>query len=126
MRRLLLAALVMMPVSAEAQLPGINTPIAAPLLMGCATMTVTTSSAQITSANVTLCQNSKFPTASMQLYVNVQGSSANPVYLCPLGGTCTTVGMLLGVGQGVTKSLNWLVQPPSVVSTGTATLYLEW
>ena len=126
MRRLLLAALFAFPVAARAQLPGHNTPIAPPMLQGCATMSVTTSSAQITAGNVTLCPNSRFPTSSVQLYVNVQNNSASPVYLCPLGGTCTTVGMYIAVGQGVTKSLNWLVQVPSVVSTGTATIYLEW
>ena len=102
---------------------------------GYGTMSVTTASTTISSANITLGPNSAaFPTTAgfpFGLTVTVQGNSAAGVSFCPLGGTATaTNGLVLTAGQSVTKDLRALTlatQPPSIIAlTGMATVYIEW
>lgn len=53
--------------------------------------------------------------------------SANTLYVCLFGGTCTAaVGIPLAVGESKSWNLNGAVTPPTVISGGTATAIIEW
>ncbi len=122
-----LAACLALPAVASAQ-----TAIVPTNIHGCATMSVPTSSTQIIAANMTVgCGATMFPTGTIgsPLKVKVQGSSANPAIFCKGGGTCSTVGEYLAVGESVTSGIAFNVgnQPPTIIGVGgSATVYLEW
>ena len=123
MKRFILAAAIALLGVAGAQA---QTNIAPNPTHGCGTMSVTTTSAQIVGANVTLCPGvNAFPLTSLGLTLTVanQPTSTASVYLCPFGGTCATVGQLLAAGAGVTKVLPFASIPPTVISvSGTQTI----
>lgn len=101
---------------------------------GCGTVTATTSSSTISAANITLCPGSPaFPTSgtlSVPLKIKVQSSATQGVYVCKFGGTCTTAGELMAIGESVTSGLeniNIGTAPPSVLSvSGSQPVFIEW
>jgi hypothetical protein len=101
-------------------------------LTGYATLSVLAASLALSTA--TAGPNSPaFPASALpNRYIEVRNAaaSANTLFVCPLGGTCTTaVGVPLAVGE----SKSWQIVPttgvfvsPTVISGGTATAVVSW
>jgi hypothetical protein len=125
-RRVLALALLLAPGAAMA---AVITP--APVT-GYATLSVLAASLSLSGA--TVGPNSPaFPTGQLpQQYMEVKNSpaSANTLFVCPLGGTCTTAaGIPLAVGESKTWMLNasnGQITAPTVISGGTATAVVTW
>jgi hypothetical protein len=116
-------------VSARAQTQAIITP--APVT-GYATLSVLAASLSLSTA--TLGPNSPaFPVSGLPgRYIEAKNSPASPniLYVCPLGGTCTTAA---GVPLAVGETKTWYVPSsagsflsPTVISGGTATAIVSW
>lgn len=128
MIRVLFFLALCLPGLAWGQQPSLPTP-----LHGCGTMSVTTASQAVTTANITLCPNSPaFPAGPLgvPLRIEVQQNSSVGAYVCWLGGTCTTVGEFTAPGVSNVKGVQFLniaTQPPTIITaTGTAVIYVEW
>ena len=100
-------------------------------LRGQGVATASTSSATII-ATLALTANSKaFPTNLLEgtLTIQPQTNAATGVYVCWQGGTCTAaIGEYLAPGQSHTVALatNMLTSPPTIISTGTPAVVVEW
>ena len=129
MVRILTLIALFLPAAALAQSSTVITP---PSVTGYATLSVLAASIPLSTA--TLGPNSPaFPVSGLPgRYIDVRNSpgSANTLFVCPLGGTCTTaVGVPLAVGE--TKT--WYIPTPqgsftspTVISGGTATAVVTW
>lgn len=123
---------LLLPCAALAQ-PTQSTMITPAPLSGFGTLSVATTSIAVSTATVGP-NSAVFPFASLgNRYLEVRNSvgSASTLYVCPLGGTCSsTVGVPLATGE--TKT--WFIPPsasgalvsPTVISGGTATAVLGW
>jgi hypothetical protein len=131
MKRLALAILLVLagtPAHAQ-QAPQAISP--APLV-GYGTLSVLLVSIPISGA--TLGPNSAaFPTGNLpNKYITVKSATgaANPLFVCPLGGTCTTAnGIPLAAGESQTWMLaapNGQFVSPTVITAGTATAIVSW
>jgi hypothetical protein len=133
MRHLIIAAagLVLLPVLACAQ-PTVVQPITPPPLTGYATLSVLAASLALSTA--TVGPNSPaFPVSGLpSRYLEVRNSvgSASTLYVCPLGGTCSsTVGVPLATGEVKTwmiPSIAGALVSPTVISGTTATALVAW
>lgn len=110
----------------------IATPATPPVLTGYATLAVLTASVALSTA--TPGPNAPaFPVSALpDRFIEVRNApgSANLLYVCPLGGTCSaTVGIALAIGETKTwfipSQVGTLVSP-TVVSGGTATAVVSW
>ena len=100
---------------------------------GQGTMSVTTASQAVTSANVTKAPNSSaFPTSGLPLGVlrlKMQAGASGQLAVCWQGGTCTTsVGELLAADESRIVTLPvFSANPPTLIaSTGTIAVEVEW
>lgn len=129
MHRLLLAAALLLPAVAWAD-P--TTAISPPPLTGYGTLAVVVTSIPISGA--TPGPNSPaFPGGNLpnnQITIKNAIGSANPLFVCPLGGTCTVlVGIPLAPGESQTwyiKALNGSLVSPTVITAGTATAVVSF
>ena len=129
MKRLALL-LTLAPFAAHAQMYQVTIP---PPFIGQGTMSVTTSSQAVSSANVTKAPNSgAFPTSVLPLGVlriKQQAGTSGNLAVCWQGGTCTTsVGELLTADESRIVTLPvFSANPPTLIaSTGTITVEVEW
>jgi hypothetical protein len=129
MKRLALA-LLFMAGTAQAQPPA---PISPAALSGYGVLSVLLVSLAISGA--TVGPNSPaFPTGGLpNKYITIKNAigSSNPLFVCPLGGTCTVaVGIPLALGESqswmLTTTLNGQLVSPTVISAGTATAIVSW
>ena len=130
-RALALLALLL-PCAALAQ-PTQSTMITPAPLTGYATLSVLAASLPL--SNATSGPNAPpFPVSSLPgRYIEVKNSiaSSSTLFVCPLGGTCTTAaGIPLAAGESKTlflpaSSAGTLVSP-TVISGGTATAVVSW
>jgi hypothetical protein len=129
MKRLALALLFMAGTAHAQQAPQAISP--APLV-GYGTLSVLLVSIPISGA--TLGPNSApFPTGNLpNKYINVKSATgaANPLFVCPLGGTCTTAnGIPLAAGESQTWMIvvsNGQFVSPTVITAGAATAIVSW
>jgi hypothetical protein len=128
--RLALAALLAMAGTAHAQQQ--PQPISPAALSGYGTLSVL--AAYIPLSGATLGPNSAaFPTGNLpNRYMEVRNAaaSASTLYVCPLGGTCSSaVGIPLAVGESKTWMIpvsNGQFVSPTVISVSTATAIVSW
>jgi len=129
MKRLALALLFMAGTAQAQQQPQ---PISPAALTGYGTLSVLLVSIPLSGATVGP-NSAAFPTGNLpNRYITVKNAigSANPLFVCPLGGTCTTaVGIPLALGESQT----WMVAAiagqfvsPTVITAGTATAIISW
>lgn len=122
------AGTALFPSDARAQ----TTVITPAPLSGYGTLSVL--AASIALSTTTLGPNSPaFPMSGLPnryLEVRNSGASANVLYVCPLGGTCTTAN---GVPLAVGETKTWFIPSaagsfvsPTVISGGTATAVVAW
>jgi hypothetical protein len=129
MRSLFVVVALLFATGAYAQ-----TQVYPPPLSGLGTITATTSSQSINTANVTVSTNSgAFPSANLPrgyLRLKVLQSQAAAVTVCWLGGTCSALaGEVIAIGEAVTKSISWNIgtQPPTIISaSGSVVVEVEW
>jgi hypothetical protein len=122
MKRLALALMLAMAPAAYAQPPQPTSP--APLT-GYATLSVLLVSIPLSGA-VVGPNSPAFPTSGLPgKFINVLNAtgSANPLFVCPLGGTCTTaVGIPIAAGVErswmLTTTANGQLVSPTVISAG--------
>lgn len=118
-------------------LPGVawadpTTAISPPPLTGFGTLAVVVTSIPISGA--TMGPNSPvFPSGNLpnnQITIKNAIGSASPLFVCPLGGTCTVlVGIPLAPGEAQTwyiKALNGALVSPTVITAGTATALVSF
>lgn len=103
--------------------------IAPQVMNGFGTVSVVNASALI--STVTVGPNSTaFPASTLPnqtFSIRNSVSSAGVLYVCPLGGTCTTaVGIPLAVGEVKTWGIGGRTVVPSVIAVTTATAVVEW
>jgi hypothetical protein len=128
---LALLALLAAAGAAQAQ-PSAPVAIAPAPLTGYATLSVLAASLALSTA--TAGPNSPaFPASALpNRYIEVRNAaaSANTLFVCPLGGTCTTAnGVPLAVGESKTwamPSTAGSFVSPTVISGGTATAVVSW
>lgn len=108
------------------------TAILPPTRIGQGNTTIPSNVSTAINASINTTPNSgAFPTGALPGPITIKNSSlsANPVYVCWQGGTCSSaVGELLAVGEGMTENLgsqNMTTQPPTVYTAG-ATLTVKW
>lgn len=131
MKRLALIAALLAAPAAHAQNIGQASYIAPFPIRGQGTATVGTSSAAITSGLSLAPNSTAFPVAAPNSTVTlkVSGVAAQGVYVCWLGGTCTTsVGIYYAPGESVTKVLRQSMteQPPTAIAAASTAITLEW
>lgn len=117
-------------VTARAQIVG--TPITPAPISGYGTLSVLAASLALSGATVGP-NSTAFPGASLpNRYIEVKNApgSANVLFVCILGGTCTTAA---GIPLAVGESKSWFVPSnngqftsPTVISGGTATAVVTW
>lgn len=130
MKKLLMVAVCFLPAIGYAQT--VPTPVTPAPISGFGTLSVLVAS--LATSTLTLGPNSAaYPTGTPpNRYFTIRNSpkSADTLYVCPLGGTCTSsVGIPLGVGESKT----WMIPASagsfpavSVISGSTATAIMEW
>ncbi len=125
---LVLMAMVLTAVDARAQVTNNATP---PLLTGFGTLSVLAASLAV--STLTAAPSSPaFPMPANALpskYLTIRNSvgSANIVYVCWFGGTCTTGnGEPIAIGETAVRNLGALTTSPTVISGGTATIVAGW
>lgn len=129
MRRLILAlAGILIAAPAFAQTAVIIAPYP---IRGQGVATATTSSAAITATLSLTVNSAAFPTVRMDgmLTIMTQGNASTGTYVCWHGGTCSaSVGEYLAPGQSRTVSLNTLMStsPPTIISTASVAVVVEW
>lgn len=127
-RRIWLLLFLLLPGGALAQ-----TWVAPPPLSGQGTVSVTTASKAISSANVAATTNSPaFPASRLpNALLRVKNAGAVSAYICWLGGICTSSnGEPIAAGEAITKRLGALnlssTPPTAIAASSTVTLEIEW
>jgi len=138
MKSLFVGALLMLAATPVlAQTPGIGggpnpVGITPPGFRGQGVFTASTSSLAVNAALSTAPNSAAFPTGVLggTIEIKVQYTATTGVFVCWQGGTCTaSVGEYIAPGESVTKSLplqNMTSAPPTVISTGTPAVVVEW
>lgn len=124
MRRLIFAALL----ASLASRAIAETAIVPMIINGYGTLSVATSSIPL--SGLTAGPSSPaYPAGQPLSVVTVRNSigSANTLYVCLFGGTCTaSVGIPLAAGESKTWGIGGKLTSPTVISGGTATAVVEW
>ena len=132
MRKLFLGAALLATLAGAAEAQTVPTPTVPSSLSGFGTLSVLAASLAV--STLTLGPNSAvYPTGGLpNRYMTIRNSpaSANTVFVCALGGTCTTAnGSPIAVGGSTTwniPSANGIFPSVTVISAGTATIVVEW
>lgn len=140
MKRWMILALALLLVSVTVALAQVSAPPPAPTLagivpppmLGQGVATASTSSAAITATLARTANSAAFPTGNLggPLMLQPQANAATGVYICWQGGACTaSIGEYLAPGQGRTvylRAQNMTTAPPTMISTGTPAVAVEW
>lgn len=123
MRLILLVAALLLGAPAFAQVGVPHTPT---ITNGFGTLSVTAASVAV--STVTVGVNSlawRMPLNGTLVIQNSQ-ASAGLLYVCPLGGTCTSAGWPVSPGGSITFSLGGSTTSPTVIAATTATAIIGW
>ena len=94
---------------------------------GFGTLSVSNSSINVSTVSTGPNSNSwKMPLFGNLVILNESGS-AGAVYVCPLGGVCTSAnGLPVPVGTAVTFNLGGSSVSPTIIAGSTATVWIGW
>ena len=98
-----------------------------PSCNGFGTLAATNASAALSTLTVGPGSNLWLMPFNGTLYIKNSAASADNVYVCPLGGTCSaTVGIPLAPGEAYGFNLGGSTTSPTVFATSTATVVAQW